>query len=118
MTTLMTHRKLNRMCSFIQDYTARRGFSPSLREIAAGCGLSLNAVSRYLGQLEAQGRVTRIPGQARSVRVVGAAADTLPSQPGGPPGQPPAWCVGCLCPLLAARLALLCEAILEKGAAS
>lgn len=70
MTDSMIQQKLNMMYGFIQDYTARRGFSPSLREIAAGCDLSLNSVFRHLRQLEAQGRVTRIPGQTRSVRVV------------------------------------------------
>ena len=62
--------------SFIQDYTARTGFSPSLREIADGCGLSLNAVFRYVERLNDQGRVTRIPGQARSLRVVGPVGST------------------------------------------
>ena len=117
MSDLTIQGKMNLVYGFVQDHTARTGFSPSMREIATGCGLSLNAVFRYLGRLEMQGRVTRIPGQARSVRVVpGPGFD--PAQPDGSPGQPPVWCPGQFCPLLSDRFDLLGEVNLEKGARS
>ena len=123
MTDLSIPEKMNRVYDFVQEHTSRTGFSPSIREIAAGCDLGLNAVFRYLGRLEAQGRVTRIPGQTRSIRAVSPVpnnshADTVPAQPEGLPDQPPDWCARRCCPVLAAWLALRCESVFEKGRAS
>ena len=43
---------------------------PTQREIAKGCGISLSKVNDYLSQLEAQGRIIRIPFKSRGIRLV------------------------------------------------
>jgi SOS-response transcriptional repressor LexA len=119
MTDLSIPEKMNRVYLYVQAHTSRTGFSPSIREIADGCDLSLNAVFRYLRRLEDQGRVARIPGQARSIR----ALPPVPNPPDAAPvpeqsGCPPGWCAGSFCPVLALWLALLFESVFEQGGAS
>lgn len=60
--------------SFICSYLDQHGFPPSLREIAHGCYLSLSTVSKYLGILEAQGRIKRQPGRARGLTLTDPSA--------------------------------------------
>jgi len=55
--------------NFIRTYIEQRGFSPSLREIAAGCFLGHSTIIRYLDRLEAMGYITRELGVARSIRL-------------------------------------------------
>jgi SOS-response transcriptional repressor LexA len=46
------------------------GYPPSIREIAEGCFSSPMTVSSMLGILEAQGKITRSAGKARSICIV------------------------------------------------
>lgn len=63
-----------RIVEYVTRHTAERGFSPSLREIGIACGISSTSVVEYhLRRLEADGRVTRVPGSPRTLRVVEAA---------------------------------------------
>ncbi len=55
---------------FIQAYIDEHGFAPTQREIALGCYMSKTNIIRYLDRLEMQGRIIRIPGQPRSIRLV------------------------------------------------
>ena len=55
---------------FIAAFIEREGYAPSLREIGAGCYLSLGNVVRYLDKLEAWGLVTREPGKPRSIHLL------------------------------------------------
>lgn len=55
---------------FISDFIGQNGFSPSIREIAKGCYISTTYVLRCLDLLESQGRLTREPGKARSIRLL------------------------------------------------
>ena len=55
---------------FIQRYSHEQGGSPSYREIASGCFIAYSTVVRLLEQLEAQGRIQRVQGQNRSIRLV------------------------------------------------
>ncbi len=53
---------------FIQQYLATHPWSPTLREIADGCGLAWpSSVVRHLDRLESWGLIMRQPGQARSI---------------------------------------------------
>lgn len=52
--------------TFIQD----NGYPPSLREISAGCFIGRSTAVRYLDKLEAQGRISRDEGRARSIRLL------------------------------------------------
>jgi repressor LexA len=56
---------------FITNFTAEHGYSPSFREIAAGCGYtSTSSVSHQLSQMREMGQVEYMDNIARSVRVV------------------------------------------------
>lgn len=44
--------------------------SPSIREIASECFVSVGTVIRHLDYLEYAQLISRIPGQARSIRLV------------------------------------------------
>lgn len=55
--------------TFIMSYRDNRGFSPSLREICAGCYLaSTNSASYYIDQLVKKGAIEYTPAVARSIR--------------------------------------------------
>lgn len=60
------------VCDYIRDYTAREGFPPTIRELAQGLGRSSQTVMCCLGVLEAQGRLVRVPGKARGLRLLPA----------------------------------------------
>ena len=55
---------------FLIAYHEERGISPTLREIAAGCHISLGAVVYHLSFLEMRDWIERIPSQPRSIRVL------------------------------------------------
>ena len=54
---------------FLCAYIAEHGYPPSQRELAAGCYLSRPAIIRHLDRLELQGKITRDPDKARSIRL-------------------------------------------------
>ena len=57
--------------AFLRRFKAEHSYSPSVREIVAGCGLSSTSVAiAYLNELEAQGLISREPGKARTVVVL------------------------------------------------
>jgi SOS-response transcriptional repressor LexA len=60
---------LEAIYAFIQAYIAEHGFSPSIREIADACFLSIAATARYLDKLEGAGRISRLHGQPRTIRL-------------------------------------------------
>lgn len=56
---------------FICHYTSKRGFAPTLGEIAASTGFKSNAgVIRHLDRLEKWGWISRHHGSARSIRIL------------------------------------------------
>ena len=55
---------------FIRTYIEQHGYSPSQREIADGCYISLGSVYNHLIRLEIQGRIYRDPGKSRSIHIV------------------------------------------------
>jgi len=55
---------------FLIQYIDANGYPPSIREKAVGCFVSPMTVSSTLGILEAQGKITRTAGKARSIRIV------------------------------------------------
>ena len=59
-----------RVYDFIRDYIKARGYSPSMKEISAGTGLSsLSSVSYQLKKLEREGKIRRDPAIPRSITV-------------------------------------------------
>lgn len=58
---------------FILDYQMKRGVAPSYGEIADGVGLaSKQGPHRIVSALEERGYISRLPGRARSIVVLGA----------------------------------------------
>lgn len=56
---------------FVKAYVRKHGISPSLQEVTVGVGLSSKSVTIYhLDLLEADGKITRQPRIARSIRVL------------------------------------------------
>lgn len=53
----------------VRDYMVVRGYSPSIREIAAHFGISVNGAAGHLDALERKGEIVREPGVARTIRM-------------------------------------------------
>jgi len=62
-----------RILPYIQKATAEKGYPPTVREIATGCGMAVACVQRALDELEAAGAITRHRGAMRTIRVTGGA---------------------------------------------
>lgn len=63
--------KQRAILAVIQSSVARRGYPPSMREIAEAVGLaSLSSVSHQLGQLELSGYLRRDPNRPRALEVL------------------------------------------------
>lgn len=63
--------KQREILGVIQSSVARRGYPPSMREIAEAVGLaSLSSVSHQLGQLELSGYLRRDPNRPRALEVL------------------------------------------------
>lgn len=60
---------LEQVYEFIVAYIQEHATNPSLREIADACYIGRSTTYRFLDKLEAQGRIVREPGQARSIRL-------------------------------------------------
>lgn len=56
--------------NFIRAYHERKGYAPTNREIGAGCGLVVSAMSYRLKNLHKRGDIEMEPRIARSIRVV------------------------------------------------
>ena len=70
--------RVSQILAFIRSYRAAHGYSPSLREIRDGCGMSSTSVTRYwLDVMAKRGLVTWSWGKARTVQVVGHAGNVL-----------------------------------------
>jgi len=74
------------MLAFIQRFTAKHGVAPSFEEIASHFGTSAPSVNGMIKTLERRGLVSRVPGAARSLRVL-VPASLLPDSEFGSPGR-------------------------------
>lgn len=63
-------KKQQAVLKFIAEFIAAKGFSPTVREIASHFENCVNAINGHLNQLETKGRITRMPGMARTIRVM------------------------------------------------
>jgi len=54
---------------FIQDYTRKVGFSPTIKEIAIGCHLSMHKTDEVLTILEAREKITRTKRTWRNIGI-------------------------------------------------
>lgn len=77
MEETVTRRQVQ-VLEFLRDFRARRGYSPTMREIASGLGLSSVAtVAEHIGSLESRGLVTRQRDRARSALLTGRGKSLL-----------------------------------------
>ena len=70
MTQEQAQQTTEQVYAFIRSYFEEHGFAPSLREIAVQCFMARATALRYLDRLEAQGRISRELGRARSIRLL------------------------------------------------
>ena len=59
-----------RYLAFIHAYTLLYGFAPAESEIATAMSVSPPSVNQMVKMLEKMGLISRVPGQARSIRVL------------------------------------------------
>ncbi|MHC4706304.1 MAG: LexA family protein [Planctomycetota bacterium] len=66
----LTNRQ-SALLEFVVEYSSRRGFPPTLREIGDGTGLSnVSAVRGHMMALEKKGYIAKDPDKARSIQVL------------------------------------------------
>ena len=60
-----------RILNFIRKFLDKRGYAPTVRDIARGCNISTPSVVQYhLNTLERQGYIRRDPEVFRSIQLV------------------------------------------------
>lgn len=64
-----TNETADQIYQFILGFYHEQGVYPTQREIADGCNLARSSVYYQLNRLEAQGRIERLPGRQRSLRI-------------------------------------------------
>ena len=70
--------KQQRIYDFIQDFTARHGYPPSVREIGAAVGLkSPSTVHFHLKGLEEAGMIIKAEGKTRAITLAGTPGRTV-----------------------------------------
>lgn len=71
MSTIPLTDRQTRLLRIIEDSLARRGYVPTLQEMAQAMGIaSLHGVKRHLVALERKGYLRRFPGRRRALEVV------------------------------------------------
>lgn len=64
-----------RVLCFCEEYSARFGYAPTVREIQRGCGLgSTSVVSYHLARLREAGHIDFVDGAARTIRILAGAS--------------------------------------------
>jgi repressor LexA len=56
---------------FIGDYHQEKGYSPTLREISEGVGLSISTIVEHVKAMRAKGAIAWEPGSPRSIHLAG-----------------------------------------------
>ncbi len=66
-----------RLLAFIRDYIAEHGYSPTLKEMAAGIAMHPETARLTLKRLHERGFIARDRYQHRSVRIIGGGPHAL-----------------------------------------
>jgi len=69
---------IDEVYEFIKQYIQENQIAPSYREIASQTYLSMGKIHNCVSILEAQGRITRKPNVARSIRIVTSEEESFP----------------------------------------
>lgn len=59
-----------KVLKFVEKFTQKNGYAPSVEEIGTGVSLSKTAVRHHLAILKEDGHITMQPGKYRSLRVI------------------------------------------------
>ena len=60
--------------AFVGRYIDEHGYSPTYREIMAACDIGSTSVAEWhVGRLARDGRITRVPGVPRTIRMLAEA---------------------------------------------
>lgn len=86
MTDKPANETLETVYAFLEAFMVDHGYAPSLREISARCFIGRSTVIHYLDRLEAQGRLRREEGKARSI-VLTPPDENISENPGQMVGQ-------------------------------
>ena len=66
--------KREAIVAFVGQYVDEHGYSPTYREIMAACDIGSASVAEWhVGRLARDGRITRVPGVPRTIRVLAEA---------------------------------------------
>jgi repressor LexA len=72
----------SRILNFIRQFRDRRGYAPTVRDIARGCNISTPSVVQYhLNMLEEEGFIRRDPEVFRSIQLVERSRQAISSVP-------------------------------------
>lgn len=66
---------LEQVYAFIEDYIHKVDLSPTVREVAIGCKMSVERTLDALSFLEARRKIERVEGTHRSIRIPTHAVD-------------------------------------------
>ena len=76
-TTATLSERQQEILDFLSDFTARKGFPPSVRDIGEAVGLSSSStVHSHLNALEDKGYIRRDPSSARAISVIPRGRDS------------------------------------------
>lgn len=71
-------KKQHELLTYLSEFIAEHGYSPSYREIMSGCNYtSVSTVALHINNLIKRGHVVKRGKSARSLEVVGSSNDTL-----------------------------------------
>lgn len=63
-----------RMLDMIRAYTAEHGYPPTNRELGEMLGVTASTACRMLKMLALKGKIVKVPGGSRAIRVIEGAA--------------------------------------------
>ena len=63
---------------FIAAYKAKRGYSPSLDDMAEGLSMNRSAIFQLLEQMERQGMIVQPRGYLRAIKLLSRTPKTIP----------------------------------------
>lgn len=79
---MKSNEKYNAVFEFIKSYISENGYSPSVREICANCGIKSTATAyQYMNKLSEQGLISKAGNKKRAVAIKGAPAGKSVSVP-------------------------------------
>jgi SOS-response transcriptional repressor LexA len=67
---LSKEERLRQLLDAVEQMTEANGYPPTMREMAKRMGVSLTRIAQLMAACEEQGLISRVPGIARTWRVI------------------------------------------------